>query len=624
MKKNTKNKKWFKANWAIVIVIVSFGIIAAYLVKLAVFDGDSNSQAALSQTERVIDEIEAKRGDILDRNNTVLASSIVKYEMILEPANILVNPDKYLEPTVSLLEEYFGFSASELRQKIYDRPNSLYVPLSDSVTYDQMNEFKALASEDGNVRGVSFKEYYKRSYAYDTLACSVLGFMEDGVGAYGIEKYYEDELSGTSGKEYTYVNGENVIEIESIEPVTGNTVRTTLDYNIQSIVEKYIDQYVEEAGAKAVAAIVMDPNTGEILAMADSNKFNVNSPRDLSYTYSETEIKLMSDAQTLDALNENWKNYCVTETYEPGSPYKIFTLAGALEEHSIEKDDTFYCEGSITMFEYTIHCVETYGHGTLDVKDAIAQSCNIAIMDIAQKEGILNFCKYQSLFGFGKYTDIDLPSEVSCKNLMYTTQNMTEIDLATNSFGQNFNVTMIQMVSAFSSVVNGGSYYKPFVVKDIYDEDGMLVKANEAQLVSITVSEDTADFLKEAMRLVVTEGSGKRAAVEGYITAGKTGTAEKGASTDDLWVASFIGFAPYENPEVVCYVVVDEPASGGEGSSAYACRMFSDIMSEVLPYLNVTPADEDYDPTGLGSPYTDETEDTYDYDEYYDEYYDEW
>ena len=624
MKKNTKNKKWFKANWAIVIVIVSFGIIAAYLVKLAVFDGDSNSQAALSQTERVIDEIEAKRGDILDRNNTVLASSIVKYEMILEPANILVNPDEYLEPTVSLLEEYFGFSASELRQKIYDRPNSLYVPLSDSVTYDQMNEFKALASEDGNVRGVSFKEYYKRSYAYDTLACSVLGFMEDGVGAYGIEKYYEDELSGTSGKEYTYVNGENVIEIESIEPIAGNTVRTTLDYNIQSIVEKYIDQYVEEAGAKAVAAIVMDPNTGEILAMADSNKFNVNSPRDLSYTYSETEIKLMSDAQTLDALNENWKNYCVTETYEPGSPYKIFTLAGALEEHSIEKDDTFYCEGSITMFEYTIHCVETYGHGTLDVKDAIAQSCNIAIMDIAQKEGILNFCKYQSLFGFGKYTDIDLPSEVSCKNLMYTTQNMTEIDLATNSFGQNFNVTMIQMVSAFSSVVNGGSYYKPFVVKDIYDEDGMLVKANEAQLVSITVSEDTADFLKEAMRLVVTEGSGKRAAVEGYITAGKTGTAEKGASTDDLWVASFIGFAPYENPEVVCYVVVDEPASGGEGSSAYACRMFSDIMSEVLPYLNVTPADEDYDPTGLGSPYTDETEDTYDYDEYYDEYYDEW
>ena len=624
MKKNTKNKKWFKANWAIVIVIVSFGIIAAYLVKLAVFDGDSNSQAALSQTERVIDEIEAKRGDILDRNNTVLASSIVKYEMILEPANILVNPDKYLEPTVSLLEEYFGFSASELRQKIYDRPNSLYVPLSDSVTYDQMNEFKALASEDGNVRGVSFKEYYKRSYAYDTLACSVLGFMEDGVGAYGIEKYYEDELSGTSGKEYTYVNGENVIEVESIEPIAGNTVRTTLDYNIQSIVEKYIDQYVEEAGAKAVAAIVMDPNTGEILAMADSNKFNVNSPRDLSYTYSETEIKLMSDAQTLDALNENWKNYCVTETYEPGSPYKIFTLAGALEEHSIEKDDTFYCEGSITMFEYTIHCVETYGHGTLDVKDAIAQSCNIAIMDIAQKEGILNFCKYQSLFGFGKYTDIDLPSEVSCKNLMYTTQNMTEIDLATNSFGQNFNVTMIQMVSAFSSVVNGGSYYKPFVVKDIYDEDGMLVKANEAQLVSITVSEDTADFLKEAMRLVVTEGSGKRAAVEGYITAGKTGTAEKGASTDDLWVASFIGFAPYENPEVVCYVVVDEPASGGEGSSAYACRMFSDIMSEVLPYLNVTPADEDYDPTGLGSPYTDETEDTYDYDEYYDEYYDEW
>ena len=612
------------------VCIVFVAILAILVVRLfwiEIINGDDYSKVTLNRSE-TSSVISARRGNILDKNNVLLASSTMEYTLILDPAEILTEGHNYLDITSKLIEKCFGISASEVAEKAYASPNKRYIILKKNLVYSEVKDFIEMmeatsaqireflelpSSYEGTVEtaGAWLEESYKRNYPYGTLASSVLGFMENEKGTYGIEKYYESELSGTDGIKYTYLTNDNVVESVYKNAEDGNSVQLTIDYNIQSIVEKHIMEMLEETEAKTIAVTIQDPNTGEFLAMADTGIFDSNSPRDLSVLYTEEEIDAMSDSETAAVLNENWKNYCVTETYEPGSTFKVFTVAGALEEGSISTDQIFYCDGSISMLDYTIHCANIAGHGYISLTTALAESCNMAMIDIANAEGIDIFCKYQSKFGFGILTGIDLPTEMSCKSLLYTRENMTDIDLATNSFGQSFNVTMVQLSTAFCSIVNGGTYYKPYIVKGIYNSNGEMISSTGKTVVSKPISQDTADFVKQALRYVVTEGTGTDAVVPGYITAGKTGTAEKGNREDDLWLASFIGFAPYENPEVVCYVVIDEPASGGDGSSAYACELFSRIMAEVLPYLNATPASMDYDPSGVGSP----DEIVYEYDD---------
>ncbi|MCF0229970.1 MAG: penicillin-binding protein 2 [Parasporobacterium sp.] len=627
--------------------VLALAIVIVGLVFIVVVDGDNYSKATMNRS-RSSTVISARRGDIVDCNNVKLAASTTEYNLILDPKEILDSQHDYLDTTAALLQKCFGLSASEVEQKARDNKDSRYVVLLKGLSYSQVKDFMEMLDakretvceflglpEDQagsiEIAGAWLEEYSKRDYIYGTLASSVLGFTQNGTGIYGIEKYYNTELAGTDGRKYTYLGEDNVVENEYHDAQDGNLLQLTMDYNIQSIVEKYMMEMLEETGAKSIAVTIQDPNTGAFLAMADTGQFDPNNPRDLTVRYSDEEIESMNDAETAEVLNNNWKNYCVTETYEPGSTFKAFTVAGALESGAITQQDILYCDGSVGMLDYTIHCAYLDGHGYISVADALAQSCNMAMIDIAKEEGIDTFCKYQSQFGFGSLTDIDLPTEMSCRSLMYTRSTMTDIDLATNSFGQAFNVTMVQMSSAFCSLVNGGTYYKPYMVKGIYSPDGDLLRRVSKTVVSKPVSEETCDFIKYALRLVVTDGTGTYAAVPGYITAGKTGTAEKGKRGEDLWVASFIGFAPYENPEVVCYVVIDEPESGGDGSSAYACQLFSQIMSEVLPYMNVTRADKDYDPTGNGSPeaavydpvdyYQDTDEAEYGYtEEYYGNY----
>ncbi len=600
---NRKTKKASKTNTNInkrfsIIAIVFFvliGIVAARLVWILVVDGDKYKKAALKQTQSGNFSIPAKRGEILDRNSVQLVTSTKVYNLILDPKVILTNEEKYLEPTISLIEKHFGISKDELKKDIEENPKSSYVVLKKGLTYTEVEKFIKEKEDDITVNGVWLEDNYKRNYTYNTLASSVLGFTNNGVGEYGLELQYDKELTGTDGMEYSYINSDNTIETIRREPVDGDKIMLTLDYNIEAIVEKYLEETYQKTKSKGVTAIVQNPNTGEILAMADSGKFDCNNPRDLSIRFKPEEIETMDDQTTLTALTEVWRNDCITKSYEPGSTFKPFTVAMGIEENKISPNDSFYCGGSQMFFESTpwektIWCWERKGHGTLNVKGAIAMSCNISLAQISGKIGQDIFTRYQRKFGFGQFTGIDLPNEMSCSTLLFNKDNMTDLDLATNAFGQNFNVTMVQLCTGFCSLINGGYLYKPYIVKNIYNANSELVKSNGKTLVSQTISQDTCNYIKECLREVVVNGTSPAAAIPGYKIAGKTGQAQKYDKEEELYVISYIGFAPYDNPEVVCYVALDEPAPEFT-SSTYAVELFRNIMAEVLSYMNVAADD---------------------------------
>ncbi|MCR5082055.1 MAG: peptidoglycan glycosyltransferase [Parasporobacterium sp.] len=599
--KSKKKKKYtvsrrMKTKLTIVFVI-AFILLFLLVVRLTWINlnkGDEYTLTVLEQTQSTNRNIAYKRGEILDRNKNTLATSTKIYNLVLDPKVILDN-EKCVEPTLKAVSEVFGFTYEELLTKVNENADSNYVVMKKGMNYEEVQPFEEKQQENDFIRGVWFEENYKRKYPYSALASNVIGFTtSEGSGAIGLEAYYDEYLTGTNGREFTYTNDENVQETVIKKATDGNSIVTTLDSNVQSIVEKYIAQWQNEYHPKNIAVVIQNPNTGEIVAMADNTSVDLNDPRNLSAFYTPEELGAMTDEQTVDALNSIWRNYAVSEGFEPGSTFKPFTVAAAMEEGTATTADVYGCDGGEQLQEWYIGCHIRAGHGLLTLKEVIMQSCNDALMQINAKLGAEAFTKYREKFGFNEYTDIDLPSEVSCENIVHEAAKMDEADVATYSFGQNFKITMVQMTSAFSSIINGGYLYRPYLVKEIYNADGGVVETVEPTLVARTVSNDTSNFLKEALKDTVISGTGKKAAVDGYIISGKTGTAEKGDTeeTND-YVLSFIGFAPYENPELVCYVIVDTPDVEDTDSSAYASRLFSAIMGEVLPYLNIMPdADE--------------------------------
>lgn len=589
---STKEEKTRRRmTWIYVIALAALAVVVLRLFGILIFHGEKYTRSAKSQTESSVVTLQAKRGDITDRNNVTLATSTQTYNLILDPAVILSDETRYLSDTVDAICTCFPFEKSDIVERIRSNEKSHYVVLMRKLPYSDVEGFLAMKEENRNIVGIWLEKNFTRNYTFGSLASAVIGFTDNGRGTYGLEYMYDEELTGTDGREYSYINSENVVESVRKEAEDGNTIKTTIDYNIQSIVEAKIQEFMEENESKTVAVMIQDPNTGEILAMADSDTFDCNNPRDLSGRFSEEELDAMSDAEVTAELSEVWKNFCITQSYEPGSVFKPFTVSCALEEDITDLDSQYYCPGSKQVYEELIHCHYIEGHETITTRMAIAKSCNVALMNMAEDMGVKTFVKYQEKFGFGKYTGIDLPNEMSCLPLLYKEDNMSPVDLAINSFGENFNVTMVQVSSAFCSLINGGYYYKPFIVDKIYNAGGELVKSVDKTLVSRTISQETSDQIKEAMRYTVTTGTGKDAAVDGYIIAGKTGTSEK--PEDDKYVVSFIGFAPFDNPQVVCYVVIDEPSSGDE--SGVSTGFWASIMEEVLPYMNITPASEDTD-----------------------------
>ena len=631
---------------AFICVAVLLFLLVGVLYQIIKNNNEQYNKIVLTQRQQQYDSrvIPYRRGDIVDRNGTYIAQSEKVYNLIIDARQIMSDPENYLEPTVSALVQSFGFDGSEIRSLIEERKDSAYVRYSGGrqLSYDQMSAFEQLRqetntayskSEDTSQRkkrvyGIWFEDEYKRYYPYGSMGCSVIGFASgDGSsGTSGIEQSYNDELTGVNGREYGYLD-ENANLEGVIKPAqNGNTVVSTIDVNIQNIVQKYIDEWQNTTGSKMTAAIVMNPNNGEILAMGTSNTYDLNNPR-TTEGYTEEDLfnlgkteavavyrrehdgAQITEDQVLDyfsrddvisygtqvAWNTLWRNFCVSDTYEPGSPSKIFTVAAGLEEGVLTGNETFNCTGYRHVGDYDIRCVVRSGHGLLNVKESLMQSCNVCMMDMAQMIGKERFLKYQALFGFGDKTGIDLPGEADTSNLVYTADDMGPTDLATNSFGQNYNCTMVQMAAAFCSVINGGSSYEPHVVKEILNEEGAVVERKDPVLVRETVSKSTADFLIDAMFETVTDGTGGAAAVAGYDVGGKTGTAEKLPRSAKNYLVSFAGFAPVEDPQVFVYVVIDTPnfpPGPEQAHSSYASAIFSKIMGEVLPYMNVFPNTE--------------------------------
>ncbi|MCR4672400.1 MAG: penicillin-binding protein 2 [Lachnospiraceae bacterium] len=589
-----------------VFVILCFGVLIWRLVQINVVHGEQYEKNVLSMLGTDSQTIPYKRGDITDRNGTVLATSEKIYSLILDPYVInYSNDSKAPEYAAELLYKYFGIGKEETASLLKEHYDSRYIVMKKGMEYSEKAPYdEFLKSEDENDEemaeavgnGIWFEESYRRIYPYSTLACDVIGFTSDevtgGTGLWGIENYYNDDLTGTNGRKYSYLDEDTTVSYVTEDPDNGYTVVTTIDSNIQRICEKYIAEFMEDTGAENIAALVMDPNTGEILAMASAPVFDLNDPYDLTVAgYEQEEIDKMEYSEVSELLYSTWKNFCVNDSYEPGSTSKTMTVSYALDKGVVSTSDTFNCMGGLSYDSDTyVSCNST--HGEITLKESVMYSCNVAMMNISDKLGVADFVKMQTLFGLGQQTGIDLPGEESCESLIFTEDNMGPIELWTSSFGQGYNVNMVQLASAFCSIVNGGKYYKPHIVKEIQNDSGSTVEVFDKILVRDTISEETSEFLREALCGVVEEGTGIYGFVPGYKVGGKTGTAEVGVRGSADRLVSFIAAAPIDDPQLVVYVIVDRPHSEYQGYSSYASKIVGSILYETLPYMQIFPTEE--------------------------------
>lgn len=592
-------------------VLLALVALTARITYINATSGSKYKKQVLSQAQQRYENrvLPARRGDIYDRNGNLLATSNKVYNVILD-CKAVNEKEEYTEPTVRALVDILGLDEKEIRSRLSaeDTKNSQYQILKKQLSMDEKKAFeeateipedleesgltKAEIEERRNVKGVWFEEDYLRIYPFNESACDTIGFtLSRDVADIGLESYYNSTLMGADGRQYGYFNNNADVEQTIIEPVNGRSIETSLDIGAQQIVEKYVNAFNEKMGAKHVGVIVEDPATGEIIAMDGGDRYDLNNPRDLSGVYSEEEIKAMNDEQTVEALNGMWSNYCVTDAFEPGSVVKPIVMAGALEKGKISESDTFLCDG-IEIFgangETPIKCaVYPDAHGTETLGEVIANSCNDGMMQIGAKMGSEQFIKAQSLFNFGARTGIDLPNEGS--GIIHTEDTMGETELACSAFGQGYTCTMIQEINALCSVINGGYYYQPHLVTKIKDANGGIVKTFSPTLLKQTISSNISADIRSYMELSVQQGTSHYSKVQGYSSGGKTGTAEKFPRGNGKYLVSFIGFAPVEEPEVVIYVVVDEPNAEDQATSRYPQYIAQGILSELLPYLNIAP-----------------------------------
>lgn len=580
-----------KTGVAFVIVVAVLLILSIRILMINYSKGEAYSKIVLDHQSYTSTTLPYKRGQIQDRNGTVLAYSEKVYNLILDP-KLVLSDEKYKEPTLNALVQCFDLKREDLENILATKSTSQYERLIKELTDDDIagfQELKADTKNNPNIKGVWFEESYIRKYPFSTLACSVIGFASAANGGeLGLEKYYNDELSGVDGMAYQYINEQLDAQSAQKAAVDGYNIVTTIDYKIQSVVEKKIRELNEQRPSTSTSVIVMNPNNAEVLAMANYPEFNLNNPRDLSGLYTEEELAGMSDTDKTNALYSLWSNQCVSTVFEPGSTFKSITIASALEEGVVKDGDTFDCNGFVNMAGYRIEChyVKHGGHGTLTLKGSLEESCNPALMQVGAKIGSAKFAKYEKIFGLGSKTGIDLPGE---EQGIVRGADMSALDLACVAFGQNLNVTMIQMAAAYSSILNGGYYYQPHMVKRIEKSSGEVVKNIEPTLVRQTITSETSELMREYIRGVVEEGTAGAVKIAGYDIGGKTGTAQKQPRSEKKYVVSFIGAVPMDKPQYLVYVVVNEPygTTGVSGSTEDARSLFRGILEELLPYMGV-------------------------------------
>lgn len=600
------------------LVLLAFAGLTARLVLINRDSGEQYKKQVLSQQQYSSRTLPFKRGDITDSKGTKLAVSEKVYNVVLD-CKLMNESEDYVEPTINALVECLGLDGSEIRNYNQNNPASQYYVVKRQQTYEEIASLQERMNDEETgktIQGIWFEEEYRRVYPNNTLACDLIGFTsKDNVGNYGLEEYYNDVLSGINGREYGYMNDDSNLERTTKAAVDGYNLVTTIDANIQGIVERklqefnetYRDAVREGNGARNVGCVIMDVNNGNVLAMASYPNFDLNDPKApenligsnmvdeqgnvLSEVISAQTLEEMDEQALYRQLNALWKNFCISNTYEPGSTIKPFTVGAGLESGSLTGNEVYNCTGSLTVVEgeKPIKCHNVWGDGAVSVSRAVEISCNVALMKMGQAIGTKKFLKYMQDFNFGLKTNIDLAGEARTASLVYTEDTMGPTELATSTFGQGFNVTMIQMAAGFSSLINGGYYYEPHMVSKITASDGSVVRNIEPRVLKQTISAETSEKIRDYCLQVVVgdEGTGHTARPAGYLIGGKTGTAETQPRGNREYVVSFMGYAPADDPQIVIYVVVDRPNAERQDDAKFATRIVRSILTEVLPYLDI-------------------------------------
>lgn len=603
MAKGPTKSIWYRALVVLLaFTVVGFGATGYGLVNTMFVHGEE--YAKLAEQQQLQDIVtKAKRGDIYDCNMNVLATSATVWQVYATPSSI----DDENKPEIAKnLAEILDLDVEKVEG--YLDKNVSYQNIGSPVEQEVANEVREYISDKSLGAVIGLSETNERYYPSDNLASTVLGFVgTDNQGLSGIEAQYDNTLTGTEGRVIaakTPAGSELPFSYEKVvDAEEGNSLVLTIDEYIQSVVEKYLDENVEQNNVNNRAAcIVMDVKTGEILAMATKPDFNPNEPFTITLQDEvDEEIQKLKDngEYTEDkeaeirslALQDQWRNKAVSETYEPGSVFKIITASAALEENTLKDSDTFSCPGYIKIADRTYKCARREGHGHQSLAQAFMNSCNPAFITIGQRLGAENFAKYRKSFGLEEKTGIDLPGETT--SITHNTGAMSQVELASESFGQTLRITPIQMISAISAAVNGGYYYKPHVVKQILNSDGNVVENIDPTLVRQVISEETSEQLCGYLEGVVSEGTGKNAYIPGYRIGGKTGTAGKTDTGDEegstkKYVCSFSGIAPADDPEIAILMIIDEPGVASPYGGTLVAPSVGKMFEEILPYLGVS------------------------------------
>lgn len=579
IRNKTYNRKKILIIFTAVLLVLL--LLVGRLVYLMVFCSEYYGKKAEDLHERERD-IKAARGKIIDATGTVLATNRTVCTISVIHSQ-LEDPERVIE----ILTKELGMEEEKVRKRV-EKVSSIERVKSnvDKETGDKIRNY--------GLAGVKVDEDYKRYYPYSTLASKVLGFTGgDNQGIIGLEVVYEDYLKGTNGKILTLTDARG-IEIENAgerrqEPVDGNNLHISLDYNIQMYCEQAAKKVMEAKSADSVSVIVINPQNGEIMAMVNVPEFDLNDPFTLVKPETQTPVESVETAQgqkdnNQDLLNQMWRNQCINDTYEPGSVFKIITAGAALEEGVVSLNDNFFCPGYKMVEDRMIHCHKRTGHGAEDFTQGIMNSCNPVFIELGMRLGTDNFYKYFKQFGLLERTGIDLPGEAA--TIMHNKKNVGPVELATVSFGQSFQITPIQLVTTVSSLVNGGKRITPHFGVSVKDDQGNLVETLQYNVREGIVSSETSQTLRSVLEKVVSEGSGKRAKIEGFSIGGKTATSQTLPRSANKYISSFLGFAPAENPQALALVVINNPQGVYYGGTI-AAPVVREIFSNILPYLGI-------------------------------------
>ena len=605
---------------ALLVIIVGFGLITGRLWYLQFVEGSELQGMAISQQMRDT-TIRANRGTIYDRNGTVLAQSATVWTVYISPKYLEVkNNEVKTEEKRTLLADKLSEILEVDRDSLYEKTGQLssyYVTVKRQIEKDVRDEILQLKKDYPEISSaIGMEEDTKRYYPFGDFASVVLGFTGyDNQGLAGIESYYDKYLQGTPGRLLAARNAVGTdmpFEYEVMEDAKdGNNLTLTIDEGVQHFLEKYLKQAIEDNNVETyVTGIIMDVNTFEILARSKLPAFDPNDPFTISNENALEEIMALPEEEQTAAISnaqaQQWRNNAISDSYEPGSVFKIVTASAALDEGVVTKANTFECPGYYKVAGQIIRCNNRAGHGHQTFAEALQNSCNPAFMQIGELLGIPSFCRYYSAFGLTEKTGIDLPGEMQpVAGVHYhTEESMGPVELASSSFGQSRKVTPLQMITAMATVVNGGNLGTPHVVSQITDADGNIVETMDGGIKRQVISESTSQQMVEMLEQVVEKGGGKNARVDGYRVGGKTGTSEKLDSGDSsARIASFCGFAPVEDPQIACIILVDEPHGSSSYGSVVAAPIFKNIMSEVLPYLGIEKTvEDDSDDTATATP----------------------